>query len=70
MEYVEHLSFILDMKIFLLTIYKVLKRSDVGVDTSGTVNFYDVREEEWRRAGRQDLIDHARAEVERMGLSL
>ncbi|WP_091914354.1 sugar transferase [Prevotella aff. ruminicola Tc2-24] len=69
-EYVEHLSFILDMKIFLLTIYKVLKRSDVGVETSGTVNFYDVREEEWRKAGRQDLIDHARAEVERMGLSL
>lgn len=65
-EYVEKLSFMMDMKIFWLTIYKVLKRSDVGVETSGVVNFNDLREEEWRKQGRQDLIDHARAEVQRI----
>lgn len=65
-EYVEKLSFMMDMKIFWLTIYKVLKRSDVGVETSGIVNFDDLREEEWRKQGRQDLIDHARAEVQRI----
>jgi lipopolysaccharide/colanic/teichoic acid biosynthesis glycosyltransferase len=66
-EYVKNMSFMLDMKIFWLTIYKVLKRSDVGVETSGIVNFNDLREEEWRKEGRQDLIDHARAEVQRIG---
>ena len=66
-EYVKNMSFMLDMKIFWLTIYKVLKRSDVGVETSGIVNFNDLREEEWRKAGRQDLIDYARAEVQRIG---
>ena len=65
-EYVEKLNFMMDMKIFWLTIYKVLKRSDVGVETSGIVNFDDLREEEWRKQGRQDLIDHARAEVQRI----
>lgn len=62
-EYVQNQSFILDMKIFWLTIYKVLKRDDVGVETSGVVNFNDLREAEWRKEGRQDLIDHAREEV-------
>lgn len=65
-EYVEKLNFMMDMKIFWLTIYKVLKRSDVGVETSGIVNFDDLREEEWRKQGRQDLIEHARAEVQRI----
>lgn len=64
-EYVEKLSFMLDLKIFWLTIYKVLKRSDVGVDTSGVVNFNDLREEEWRKEGRQDLIDEAREKAGR-----
>lgn len=65
-EYVEKLNFMMDMKIFWLTIFKVLKRSDVGVETSGVVNFNDLREEEWRKQGRQDLIEHARAEVQRI----
>lgn len=65
-EYVENLSFMLDLKIFWLTVYKVLKRSDVGVETSGVVNFNDMREEEWRKEGRQDLIDYARTEVQRI----
>lgn len=66
-EYVQNLSFMLDMKIFWLTLYKVIKRDDVGVESSGLVNFNDVREAEWKAAGRQDLIDHARTEVQRIG---
>ena len=65
-EYVNKLSFMLDMRIFWLSIYKVLKRDDVGVETSGVVNFYDIREAEWKAEGRQDLIDHARAELHRI----
>ena len=42
--YVEHLSFWLDVKIFFMTIYKVFKRESVGVETSGNVSLYDVRE--------------------------
>lgn len=41
--YVEHLTMMLDIKIFFLTIYKVFKRESVGVDTSGNVSLYDVR---------------------------
>ena len=41
--YVEHLSLWLDIKIFFLTIYKVIKRESVGVETSGNVSLYDVR---------------------------
>ena len=61
-EYVQNLSLMFDIKIFWLTIYKVLKREDVGIETSGVVSFYDIREAEWKAAGRQDLIDKARAE--------
>ncbi len=42
--YVEHMSFWLDIKIFFLTVYKVFKRESVGVETSGNVSLYDVRE--------------------------
>ena len=42
--YVEHFSLWLDIKIFFLTIYKVFKRESVGVETSGNVSLYDVRE--------------------------
>ena len=41
--YVEHLTMMLDIKIFFLIIYKVFKRESVGVDTSGNVSLYDVR---------------------------
>ena len=41
--YVEHLTMMLDIKIFFLTISKVFKRESVGVDTSGNVSLYDVR---------------------------
>ena len=41
--YVEHLTLWLDIKIFFLTVYKVLKRESVGVETSGNVSLYDVR---------------------------
>lgn len=41
--YVEHLTMWLDIKIFILTIYKVFKRESVGVETSGNVSLYDTR---------------------------
>ncbi|MGI5848072.1 MAG: sugar transferase [Candidatus Cryptobacteroides sp.] len=42
--YVENLTLWLDIKIFFLTIFKVMKRENVGVDKSGLVSLYDVRE--------------------------
>ena len=41
--YAEHCSFLLDAKIFFLTIYKVIKRESVGVESSGVVSLYDIR---------------------------
>jgi len=63
-EYVQTLTFMLDVKIFWLTIYKVLKRSDVGVETSGIVNFNNYRNEEWKKEGRQDKIEVAKREMQ------
>lgn len=65
-EYVDKCSFGLDCKIVWLTIMKVLKREDVGVETSGTNDFNDYREREWAAEGRQDLIDKAREEVKKL----
>lgn len=42
-EYVNNLSFSLDLKIFFMTIMKVIKREGVGVETSGVVNFHELR---------------------------
>lgn len=41
--YVDHLSLWMDLKVFFLTFYKVFKRENVGVETSGTTSLYDVR---------------------------
>ncbi len=41
--YVRHLTFLLDVKIFFMTIINVLKRDGVGVDTSGQVSLFDTR---------------------------
>ena len=41
--YVNNVSFWLDIKILFLTIYKVVKRESVGVETSGNVSLYDTR---------------------------
>lgn len=41
--YVEHLSMWLDIKIFFMTIMKVFKRVDVGIENSGVISLYDVR---------------------------
>lgn len=59
-EYVKKMSFLLDMKILFLTVYKVFKREGVGVEESGHYGFYMFREEQWAAEGRQDLIDAAR----------
>lgn len=63
-EYVNNLSFFLDIKILCLTVYKVLKRADVGVETSGMVHFNDYRCAEWAREGRNDKIDVANTEMQ------
>lgn len=63
-EYVNNLSFFLDLKILCLTVYKVLKRADVGVETSGVVHFNDYRCAEWAREGRNDRIDAANKEMQ------
>ncbi len=62
-EYVDKCSLWMDIKIIWMTVVKVLKREDVGVETSGTNDFNDYREREWTAAGRQDLIDEARVRV-------
>lgn len=41
--YVNNLSLGLDIKILFLTVYKVVKRESVGVETSGNVSLYDTR---------------------------
>lgn len=58
-EYVNNMSLWMDVKIFFLTVYRVFKREDVGVETSGIINFHDYRIAQWKMEGRQDLIDEA-----------
>lgn len=64
LDYVKNISLWGDVKILFLTIYKVLKREDVGVETSGISNFYDYRESQWASEGKQDLIAEARRKAE------
>ena len=55
--YVRHLTMLLDVKIFFLTIINVLKRDGVGVDTSGQVSLYDTRpvqRPEYLNVGKQN----------------
>lgn len=65
-EYVDNCGFCMDIKIVWMTIVKVLKREDIGLETSGTKDFNDYREREWAAAGRQDLINKAREEVKKL----
>ena len=58
-EYVNNMSLWMDVKIFFLTVYRVFKREDVGVETSGITNFHAYRIAQWKMEGRQDLIDEA-----------
>lgn len=64
LEYIEKLSLYMDVKIIFLTIYKVLKRENVGVDAGDTSTFIEFREAQWKEEGRQDLIDEARKKAE------
>ena len=41
--YVNNLSLKMDLKIIWMTFYKVIKKEDVGVETSGVVSLYDTR---------------------------
>lgn len=42
--YVNHLSLWLDIKIFFMTIINVFKREGVGLETSGDLSLYDIRD--------------------------
>lgn len=42
--YVQHLTMWLDFKIFFMTVMNVFKREGVGVESSGQVSLYDVRD--------------------------
>lgn len=44
--YVKHLSFLFDVKIFLMTVFKVFKKENVGVETSGVVSLDEIREKQ------------------------
>lgn len=59
LEYVNNLTFEMDIKIFFLTIYKVFKRENIGEGSSGVLSFYDYRDAEWAAEGRYDLIKEA-----------
>lgn len=65
-EYVDHISFLFDMKVLLKTVREVFNKEDVGVESSGVSKFVDFREKQWTELGRQDLIDAAREESERI----
>ena len=41
--YVNHLTLLLDIKVFFTTIKNVFKREGVGVDSSGKISLYDTR---------------------------
>lgn len=41
--YVKHWSFLLDVKIFFMTMKNVLKREGVGLESSGRVSLFDTR---------------------------
>ena len=42
--YEKNISLLLDIKILFLTVYKVVKKESVGVESSGTVSLYDTRD--------------------------
>ncbi len=63
-EYVEKLTMWFDIKIFFLTIYKVFKRENVGIETSGVVSFHEYRATEWEEQGKHDLAVKALAQRE------
>ncbi len=65
-QYAEHISFLLDVKVILLTLRQLTSKKDVGIATSGTNNFNDFREREWAASNRNDLIAQAREELKRM----
>ena len=64
LEYVRNLSFAFDVKILFLTVYKVLKKENVGVEKSGILSFHEYRTAEWEQAGLHELAAEALAKRE------
>ena len=63
-EYVQKLTMWFDIKIFFLTIYKVFKRENVGVESSGAISFHEYRTAEWEKLGKHDLAVKALSQRE------
>lgn len=63
-EYVKRLTMWFDVKIFFLTIYKVFRRENVGVETSGVISFHEYRAAEWEEQGKHDLAVKALSQRE------
>ena len=60
-EYVNRLSLWFDLKILFVTFYKVVKKENVEVSPDvDFLYFYDFREAQWAKQGREDLIKEAR----------
>lgn len=59
LDYVNHLTLWMDVKIFFLTVYKVFKHENVGLDKSGKYSFFNYRDAQWAAEGRYDLIEEA-----------
>lgn len=63
-EYVDNLTLWFDIRIFFLTIYKVFKRENVGVEKSGIISFHEYRASEWEKEGKHELAEKALAQRE------
>ena len=63
-EYVDNLTLWFDIRIFFLTIYKVFKRENVGVEKSGIISFHEYRAAEWEKEGKHELAEKALAQRE------
>lgn len=62
-EYADNISYLMDLKTLSHTFKQVFMKGDVGLGSSGTNDFNDFREREWRQQGRYDLINEARQKL-------
>ena len=65
-EYVKYLTLWFDVKIFFLTIYKVFKRENVGIESSGVVSFHEYRCQEWEAEGKHEQAFNALSQREQL----
>lgn len=56
LEYAEKVSLLFDIKLILLTVKKVLKKSDIVMTAEDQGNFSDFRQEQWDKGINPDLF--------------